>query len=108
MDDHLVKELMSTVNCAVCGRRYEASDINILYHQRELWFISVYCQGCRTKGLVAALIREGEKAQLVTDLTEEEMARFKDAASVTADDVLDIHGFLEGFDGDFGSLFGSR
>lgn len=105
MDDNLVKELMTTVNCTVCGQRYQIGDINILYHQRELWFLSVFCQSCHTKGLVAALIRAGEKAQLVTDLTEEEMARFKEGLPVSADDVLDVHSFLEGFDGDFASLF---
>ncbi len=105
MDDYLVKELMTTVNCAVCGRRYEAVDVNIVYHQHELWFISVSCQSCHTKGLVAALIKDGEKARLVTDLTEEEMVRFKEATPVSADDVLDVHRFLEGFEGDFSSLF---
>lgn len=105
MDDNLVKELMTTVNCSVCGRRYEAGDVNILYHQRELWFMSVSCQSCRTKGLVAALIKGGEKARFVTDLTEKDMARLKEAPPVNADDVLDVHNFLEGFDGDFSSLF---
>lgn len=108
MDDNLVKELMTTVNCSTCGRRYEAGDVNILYHQRELWFMSVSCQSCRTKGLVAALIKSGGKAQLVTDLTEEELARFREASPISADDVLDVHNFLEGFDGDFSSVFGEH
>lgn len=107
MDDYTVRELLATVNCAACGRRYGVQDINILYHQRELWFVSVFCQGCQTKGLVAALIKWGE-APLITDLTEEEAVRFRESPAIGADDVLDLHNFLEGFDGDFGSLFGEK
>ena len=105
MDDGMVKELMATVTCAVCGRRYEAGNINVLYHQRELWFVSVVCQACNTKSLVAALIKEGSGPQVVTDLTDEEMARFMDASPVSADDILDLHAFLEEFDGDFAGIF---
>lgn len=103
-----MKELMTGVNCAVCGRRYEAGNINILYHQEELWFVSVFCQSCQTKGLVAALIKESGEAQFVTDLSEGELARFIESPTVSADDVLDFHTFLDNFDGDFASLFGNK
>lgn len=106
MDDGIVRELMTSVNCAVCGQRYQKGNVDVLYHQQELWFISVFCQSCQTKGLVAALIKESGEAQLVTDLTEEEMARFIESPAVTADDILDLHAFLKDFDGDFASLFG--
>lgn len=108
MDDQMVKELMTTVTCAVCGRRYEAGDINILYHQEQLWFISVYCQGCHTKGLVAALIKDKGDVEVVSDLTELESGRFSATLSINTDDVLDVHNFLEDFDGDFAALFGSK
>jgi hypothetical protein len=107
MDDHQVKHLMTTINCTECGRRYEAGDIGIVYHQQELWFISVSCRNCGARGLVAALIKEGSNAPVITDLTPEELARFSEAAPVSADDVLDVHLFLEGFDGNFGAQFQS-
>jgi hypothetical protein len=105
MEEHLVKELLSSVECAVCGQNYETPNIRILYRQQDLWLISVFCDRCRTKGLVAALIRQSQVAEVITDFTEEEMAKLKDTSPVTADDVLDVHNFLEGFNGDFASLF---
>ena len=108
MDDRMVRELMTTVNCAVCGRRYAADNISILYHQNELWFISVSCGSCHTKGMVAALIKEGGEAQFVTDLTEAELARFIEGPPISGDDVLELHDFLKSFDGDFASLFGKK
>jgi hypothetical protein len=54
---------------------------------------------------VAAVIKEGESPEVVTDLTQEEYAKFSEADVVAADDVLDIHNFLEEFDGDFSHIF---
>jgi hypothetical protein len=54
---------------------------------------------------VAAVIKEGKPPELVTDLTEEEYAKFRDVEMVCADDILDIHNFLKAFDGDFWHLF---
>ncbi len=105
MDEGKVKELMATVTCAVCGRRYDPGNIRILYHEQDLWFVSVVCQACNTKSLVAALIKEGSGSPVVTDLTDEEMARFMEGFPVSADDALDVHAFLEEFDGDFAGLF---
>jgi len=54
---------------------------------------------------MAAVINEGRLPELVTDLTEEEYARFCPLVVVVADDVLDVHNFLRDFDGDFSRLF---
>lgn len=106
MEDRVVQEIMTGVNCSVCGQNYQAGNIKILYHEQDLWFIRVFCQSCRTRGLVAALIKEAGEARIVSDLTEDEMARFMEAPPVTGDDLLDVHSFLDNFDGDFASLFG--
>jgi len=54
---------------------------------------------------VAAVLNEAETPELVTDLTEEEHEKFSEMAAVGADDVLDLHNFLKGFNGDFSRLF---
>ena len=108
--ERLVKQavLSAIGRCGTCGRPYDADSIEIVGHQEDLWFISLSCRSCHTRGLVAALIREQKQPQVLTDLTEEELAHLTEHSQVVADDVLAMHEFLESFDGDFASLFGNR
>jgi len=105
MDERYIERLMATIKCGVCGQRYNGGDIKILGHRDDLWFLSVSCPACHSRGLVAAVLREERLPELVTDLTEEEFAKFSDAESVSVDDVLDMYNFLKRFDGDLSSLF---
>ena len=108
MEEELVKRLMASIKCAVCGRRYEEGNINALGHHDDLWFLSAFCPACHTRCLVAAVIREDKAPELVTDLTEVELSRFKDRDVITADEMLDIHNFLKSFNGNASQLFSQR
>ena len=105
MDDRFMRKIMATLKCGVCGQHYEASNVHILGHRDDLWFLSVFCNHCRSHGLVAAVIKEGKTAEVITDLSEEEWGRVAEGEVVGADDVLDVHEFLKGFNGDFSKLF---
>ena len=106
MDDKFIKKLLSNMKCGVCGQRYEPTNINVLGHREDLWFLSVFCPSCKSQGLVAAVIKEGKLPEVVTDLTEAEQKQF--SRTVSSDDIIDIHAFLKGFDGDFSSLFSKK
>ena len=105
MEGEFIKRLVTTIKCSVCGHPYEGGSVRILGQRDDLWFISVVCPSCGSQGLVAAVIKEGELPQLITDFTESERAKFCDIEAVGADDVLDIHTFLKSFDGNFEHLF---
>ncbi|TEU03294.1 MAG: hypothetical protein E3J24_04060 [Dehalococcoidia bacterium] len=105
MDEKLIKRLMTSISCSVCGERYEGENVRVLGCYTDLWFLSVYCTKCHSQSLVAAVLKDGKHPELVTDLTEEEYTKFHEMAVVDADDVLDLHDFLEEFNGDFSSLF---
>ena len=105
MEEGLIKRLMASIKCSVCGQRYEVDNINILGQQEDLWFLSASCPACHTRCLVAAVIREGRVPEVTTDLTEAELGRFMNVGKTTADEVLDMHNFLKDFDGDFSRLF---
>jgi ribosomal protein L44E len=105
MDDKFVKKLFANMKCGVCGQSYESTNVNVLGHREDLWFLSVYCPACKSQGLVAAVIKEGKLPEVITELSEAERAKFSAASSVDSDDVLDMHIFLEKFSGDFSSLF---
>ena len=108
MDEKFIKKLLSNMKCGICGRPYQPSHISILGHREDLWFLSVFCAACTSQALVAAVIKEGNVTEVVTDLTEAELAKFSADSSVEADDVLDIHNFLKDFEGDFSDLFSSE
>lgn len=105
VNDSVIKKLMSSVKCAVCGQHYGKGNIKILGHQEDLWFLDVACSACHTRCLVAAAIKEEKAPEVITDLTEAELGKFRNAAVLTADEVLDMHCFLTDFDGNFSRLF---
>ena len=105
MEERIIKRLMNSVECSSCGQNYAGRNVQVIGHHHGLWFISAYCSSCRTHYLLAATV-SGEKAEMVSDLTEAEFARFNNSRAPTADDILDMHGFLKKFNGDFAQLFG--
>jgi len=105
VEEGVIKRLMASTKCAVCGQPYEVDNIDILGHQEDLWFLSVFCPACHARCLVAAVIREDRVPEVTIDLTQAELDRFRNVGRVTADDVLDMHNFLKDFDGDLAQLF---
>jgi hypothetical protein len=104
----LVKHLIASIPCAVCQHYYEPDDVRIVEHHGEMWIMAVKCDHCGTRGLVFAMIQEGERPEIVNELTSQEWARFREMPQIDADDLLDVHEFLRDFDGDFVNLFEDR
>jgi len=100
LDENLIRRLVSTIKCSVCGEGYDGANVRVLGHDDDVWFVSAYCPTCGSHSLVAAVINEGPFSELITDLTEDEFDRFSEADEITTDDVLDIHDLLKEFDGD--------
>lgn len=105
--------------CSVCHRGFETEDVHVLSRKSDMWMLMVSCSECHARNFVAAVIGDGdaEEAQLaLRRLGEEHLgseAELDDddvpaGEPVTVDDVLDMHGFLSGFDGDFQALFRRR
>ena len=105
MNDKFIRKLLANMKCGVCGHNYESTNVNVIGHQEDLWFVSVFCPSCKSKGLVAAIVTEDKPAEAITELTEAERTKFSAAPSIDSDDVLDMHTFLEKFGGDFSFLF---
>ena len=108
MEENLIKKLIASIKCGSCGQNYEESNIDVLGHDEDLWFLVALCPSCSSQCLVAAVVKEGGAPEVVTDLTEAELDRFRNASGLTADDVLDMHNFLKDFDGSFSQFFSQR
>ena len=105
MGESLIKKLMASMECGVCGQHYEVDNIEVLRHEEGLWFLRVGCVACHIQYLAAVVIKEGEAPEVITDLTEAELDKFGNMDKLTADEILDMHNFLKDFDGDFSRFF---
>jgi hypothetical protein len=105
--------------CSVCHRGFETDDVHVLSRKSDMWMLMVSCSECHARNFVAAVIGDGdaEEAQLALRRLGEEHIEpqaelddevVPDGEPVSVDDVLEIHSFLNGFDGDFQALFRQR
>jgi hypothetical protein len=106
--------------CSVCHRGFEPDDVHVLSRKSDMWMLMVSCGECQARNFVAAVIGDGdaEEAQLALRRLGEEHVRTRTdiepedegvpGEPVSIDDVIEVHQFLEGFDGDFKALFGDR
>ncbi|MES0278873.1 MAG: hypothetical protein ABUK03_03925 [Dehalococcoidales bacterium] len=105
MEGNRIKRLITSIKCGVCGRHYEANSVKLLGQRDDLWFLGAECKSCRARALVAVVLKEEGLPAMVTDLTAGEQRLFRHMAAPTADELLEMHGFLKDFKGDFASLF---
>ena len=106
--------------CSVCHRGFEPDDVHVLSRKSDMWMLLVSCGECQARNFVAAVIGDGdaEEAQLALRRLGEEHVRTRTGIEpedegvpgepVSVDDVIEIHQFLQGFDGDFKALFRDR
>jgi len=100
-----IKRLVANIECANCGTRYELGNISIAHHRDDLWIAFVVCVQCGTEGLIFAMVSEDGTPEVISrDASPEELREFEKLSTLGIDDVLDMHRFLEGYDGDLVSL----
>ena len=105
--------------CVVCHREFDTDDIRVLSRKPDIWTMLVECDDCHARNFVAAVLNDGDpqEAQLaLRRLTADALAVDKEEEAiapegptngerVSAGDVVDMHQFLDDFDGDFIRLF---
>jgi hypothetical protein len=109
--------------CGVCHRSFEPEDVHVLSRKPDFWMMLVQCTDCHAKSFVAAVMKDGDpkEARLalrqlteqaetgaITIETEPSDEIEFEGDPVNAHDVLDMHEFLDSFDGDFIKLFKER
>ena len=105
MNEHFIKKLVSTLKCGNCGECYKVNSIKVRGYHNDIWFINASCSACQSQALVAATIKECKSTKAFTELNQAELTKFAKAGAISAEDILDMHSFLDGFDGDFVRLF---
>ena|SRR5215213_888128 len=102
--------------CSVCHRTFGPDDVHVLSRKPDVWMMVVQCVDCQARNFVAALIGDSDPAEArsalrqlsiehQSEIVEVEPEPEETGDPVSVDDLIDMHKFLTGFDGDFNALF---
>jgi len=94
--EQLIRYLVAHLKCAACQQPYNPEDLQIIDEGSSLLVLLMTCHHCQAQGLIVALVQE-QRTEPESDAQEREGSEIQ---PITADDVLDVHRFLETFDGD--------
>jgi hypothetical protein len=106
---------LTSFTCPACGRRYRGSRIKLVAERDGLFFVDLDCSRCGSHTVAIVTVElddlelsiiDASDIELDVDLEPEHLGELlpENLALVTADDVLDMHELLAGFDGDMHAL----
>ncbi len=106
---------LNSFTCPACGRRYRGSRIRLLAERDGLFFVDLDCSRCGSHTVAIVTVELDESEMSIIDASDigspdEHAAEHLGeplpaaAALVTADDVLEMHEFLDAFKGDVDAL----
>jgi hypothetical protein len=97
--------------CAACGRAVPPARVSVVAQRESLAFLVLDCGGCasRTLGLMTWDGLDGSEAMrfdlgIRDEFAPFDEARFEGAPPLAEDDVLSMHTFLAGYEGDLRGL----
>ena len=87
--------------CPLCEAEFNPMEARVLGEEGETHLVHVRCRSCLNAILALVLITKAgvSSVGLVTDLSYEDVIRFKTGAKVSVDDILEVHKLME--KGDF-------
>jgi hypothetical protein len=94
---------LTSFGCAACGVPYEPGRIRLLAEREGLFFVDLACAACASRAVAIVTVETDDRDEPRADpgdLVELAPAGRSDDRPVDADDVLDMHLFLERFEGD--------
>ena len=101
----MILQLINNLRCVECGRLYDAEDFALLRRRENVWLLSARCRHCNELCQVVILLPTAEETEISSELSIEEAKTIADLPPISSDDVLDLHLFMQDFDGDFELLF---
>ncbi len=110
---------LTSFTCPACGRPYRDSRIRLLAERDGLFFVDLDCSRCGSHTVAIVTVDTDEAGvsivdasdiELTVDLEPEHLGEELPANTelVTADDILDMHRLLAGFEGDLHTLLATR
>jgi len=83
--------------CAVCDKKRTPIEAKVLGEHEDASLVHATCGrcGCATLSLVVSRGVAATTLGIATDLSAEDVTRFRSQAAVSVDDVIDLHVYLE-------------
>jgi hypothetical protein len=94
---------LTSFGCAACGAPYEPGRIRLLAERDGLYFVDLACTSCASRAVAIVTVElddeDGPRADPGDLVQLSPVGRPPAADPVGVDDVLDMHRFLERFEG---------
>lgn len=90
-------DLRLVSSCPVCETKYQSAQANVLGEEGGTRLLHVHCRKCQNAILALVVVNQvgASSVGLLTDLTYEDVMRFRVNKQVNINDVIDIHTVLE-------------
>jgi len=84
------------LNCPICFSPYSPLDIELIEDSEKAHLLHLSCHKCGSQilALITNNMSQVFSQGLVTELTSNEVRKFKDSPAVSLDDVIDLHFLL--------------
>lgn len=84
-------------SCPICNARYHAAELRILEERNDAQLVFLRCRRCQSSVLAVVLSNQlgVSSVGLVTDLSGDDVMKFRRHPVVSCDDVLSVHEALQ-------------
>lgn len=101
------------LKCPICGVKYNLSQTKVISSEHDEAMAEAHimihsdCSKCKSSVIFNVEINGPEvlSAAMVTDLTQQDSAKFSNKKPISSDEVIGIHSALKKFKGDFVKSF---
>ena len=118
--NQIIKYLKKTLPCSNCQTAYNNNNIEVLSTFDDQGLFNLSCSKCSNQLLVHITISDEEKnlsepkksgrqnIRAHRSITEKDITTTIHGSHISTDDVIDMHTFLNQFNGDFKKLFSKQ
>lgn len=99
----LIKNLQISMRCPKCGKKYNLDEIFLKSYVGNTYFLQLNCSNCRTS-VYASISVTGNLQNILKNIEKRQKHKNIVSQNIQANDIIDMHQFLEDFDGDFQSI----
>ena len=100
----LLAQLQKEINCPGCEKFYNESEIIIVGAIGNEAYLHMVCSDCDAEAAVTAVLDKHKKNRRHKGLTVRNLEKPL-LQEITVDEVLEMHNFIENFEGDFATIF---
>lgn len=108
----LLKKLQVVMRCPNCGKSYHLEEISIRGYLDQTYFLNMDCSNCHIP-VFATIAISGDSGGITETKIENDIEGLVEKidkeetklSPIQNDEILEMHKFLENFDGDFSKHF---